>query len=286
MTRPSPPLATQSAPLFAQVRWASRDDRIEYVRIAPQRREQPLLVFMHEGLGSVAMWRDFPRALCEAAGCRGLVVSRRGYGQSSARARHEKWPVDFMHHQAREFLPAFFETIGHDTAADQPWFYGHSDGGSIALIYAASFPERVGGLIVVAPHIFVEDITVASIETAKDGYATTGLRDKLARYHADPDSAFWGWNDIWLDPAFRQWDIQSLLPGIGCPLLAIQGYDDEYGTMAQIDGIAAAVPQAELAKLHDCGHSPHRDQPAELMLAVTAFLRRHTGVRSEPAENT
>lgn len=272
-----------AASQFATVRWSGREDRIEYVHLAPERRDRPLLVFLHEGLGSVAMWKDFPRALCEAAGCRGLVLSRWGYGLSSPRALHERWPVDFMHHQADAFLPAFFEAIDVDTTKDRPWFYGHSDGGSIALIHAATQPERVGGLVVAAPHIFVEDITVASIEQAKDGYVTTDLRSKLARYHADPDSAFWGWNDVWLDPDFRRWDIRALLPLIRCPVLAIQGHDDEYGTMAQIDGIARAVPDAELLKLYDCGHAPHRDQPAQLMQGVAGFMRRHLATKTPEA---
>lgn len=280
------PATLQGAVQFADVNWAGRQHRIEYVRIAPERREQPLLVFLHEGLGSVTMWKDFPRALCEAVGCRGLVLSRWGYGQSSPRQGHEKWPVEFMHHQARHFLPAFFEAIGHDTATDRPWFYGHSDGGSIALIHAASFPARVGGIVVAAPHIFVEEITTSSIEKARDGYVTTDLRAKLARYHADPDSAFWGWNDVWLDPDFKRWNIEALLPQIRCPVLAIQGHDDEYGTMAQIDGIAAAVPQAQLLKLDDCGHSPHRDQPAQVMLAVAGFVHRHAAPAAAPLSPT
>ena len=260
----------------ATVRWnAGREHRIEHVKIAPERCDRPLLVFLHEGLGSVAMWRDFPRALCEATGCRGLVVSRWGYGRSSPRESRERWPVEFMHDQARSFLPAFFEAVGVDAATDRPWFYGHSDGGSIALIYAASFPDRVAGVIAAAPHIFVEDITVASIEKAREAYISTDLRGKLARYHADPDSAFWGWNDVWLDPAFRRWSIERLLPSIRCPVLAVQGEDDEYGTMAQVDGIAAVVPQAELLKLSACGHAPHRDQPAQVIAAVTRFLHRH-----------
>lgn len=260
---------------FARVRWSGREHCIEHVWLHPARTRRPLLVFLHEGLGSVAMWKDFPAQLCDAVGCRGLVLSRWGYGQSSPRPGHERWPVDFMHQQARDFLPAFFEAVGVDVARERPWFYGHSDGGSIALLYAAFYPEVPGGLIVAAPHIFVEDKTVASIEKARDGYVTTSLRSKLARYHADPDSAFWGWNDVWLDPDFRRWDIRSLLGSIRCPVLAVQGYDDEYGTMAQIDGIAERAPRTELLKLHDCGHSPHRDQPALLARAVAAFVQRH-----------
>jgi pimeloyl-ACP methyl ester carboxylesterase len=257
---------------FIDVAWNGRRDRIEYAWVAPQRRDQPLLVFLHEGLGSLTMWRDFPWHVCEAAGCRGLVFSRWGYGQSSPRAGHEKWPVDFMHHQARDFLPAFFEALGLDSVNDKPWLYGHSDGGSIALIHAASFPERVAGIVVAAPHTFVEDISIASIENAKDGYVTTDLRSKLTRYHADPDSAFWGWNDIWLDPRFESWTIESLLPSIRSPVLAIQGVDDEYGTMAQIDGIAAALPGTRLLKLQECGHSAHRDQPEQVISATIEFI--------------
>ncbi len=279
---------TGQASEFIDVAWNGRRDRIEHAWVAPQRRDQPLIVFLHEGLGSVAMWRDFPSQVCEAAGCRGLVFSRWGYGQSSPRQMHERWPVDFMHHQAREFLPAFFEALGLDVAADKPWLYGHSDGGSIALIHAASFPERVAGIVVAAPHTFVEDISITSIENAKDGYVTTDLRSKLARHHADPDSAFWGWNDIWLDPAFKDWDIRALLGDIRCPVLAIQGIDDEYGTMAQIDAIAAARPATELLKLPDCGHSPHRDHPAAVAQAVARFMSRHRAAApgrqpSEPA---
>ncbi len=260
---------------FIDVAWRDRQDRIEYTWLAPQRTNRPLLVFLHEGLGSVAMWKDFPAQLCEAAQCRGLVFSRWGYGQSSPRGGHERWPVDFMHHQAHDFLPAFFNALGLDTRRERPWLYGHSDGGSIALLHAAQFANSVGGLIVAAPHTFVEDLSVRSIEQARDGYVSTDLRSKLARYHADPDSAFWGWNDVWLAPEFRRWDIRDELTGIRCPVLAVQGIDDEYGTMAQIEAIAAAVPHTQLLKLHDCGHSPHRDHPAQLAMAVTGFMRRH-----------
>ncbi|WP_371820379.1 alpha/beta fold hydrolase [Verticiella alkaliphila] len=265
---------------FVTVDWNGRSDRIEYQRISAERRDAPLLVFLHEGLGSITMWRDFPRQLCEAAGCRGLVFSRWGYGASSPRGGHERWPVDFMHHQAQDFLPAFFAALGIDTRQDRPWLYGHSDGASIALLHAAACPAHVAGVIVAAPHIVVEDMTIRSIEQARDGYVTTSLRSKLARYHDDPDSAFWGWNDVWLDPAFRAWNIQGSLPGIQCPILAVQGHDDEYGTMAQIEGIAAAVPHCELLKLADCGHSPHRDQPSAVILATTEFLRRHRTVHN------
>ena len=257
-----------------------RAQRLEYAWIDGAHADAPLIVFLHEGLGSVAMWRDFPEALCAAAGVRGLVFSRYGYGRSTPRPATEKWPVDFMHVQARTVLPALFEQLGIE---DPSWLFGHSDGASIALLYAAAFPDRVAGLVAVAPHVFVEDVSVASIEQARVAYEATDMREKLARYHDDPDSAFRGWNDIWLDPAFRAWNIEQCLPRIRCPVLAVQGEGDEYGTMAQIDAIARLVPHARLLKLPACGHSPHRDQPAALTKAVVAFLNERRRVPLHPA---
>lgn len=245
---------------------------IEVAWVGANDPQVPLLVFLHEGLGSVSMWRDFPHQLCEAAGVRGLVYSRPGYGRSTPRRSDERWGLDFMHVQAREVLPALLQALGVDTLAAPPWLFGHSDGGSIALIHASSFPQRVAGAIVMAPHILVEEFGLASIREARDAYRKTDLRDRLARHHADVDSAFRGWNDIWLDPAFPTWSIEDLLPAIRCPLLAIQGHDDQYGTMEQIEGIARRAPQTELLKLAHCGHSPHRDQPAAVIAAAKRFL--------------
>ncbi len=245
---------------------------IEYGKIGVHEASAPLLIFLHEGLGSVAMWRDFPAKLCEAIGCRGLVYSRPGYGKSTPRPRDEKWGVDFMHAHARDVLPPFLAAIGIDIERDKTWLFGHSDGGSIALIHAALFPQNVAGVIVAAPHIFVEDISVTSITQTREIYLQTDLRSKLTRYHHDVDSAFYGWNDIWLNPEFRSWSIEALLPQITCPLLAIQGVNDEYGTMAQIDGIARALPHAQLVKLENCGHSPHRDQPQAVIDSVRTFI--------------
>ncbi len=259
---------------FATLRVAGRDVRLEYAWVGGAGAGAPLVVFLHEGLGSLAMWKDYPAALCGAAGVRGLVYSREGYGASTPRPPAERWPVDFMHRQAHDVLPALFAHLAIDR---WPWLFGHSDGGSIALLYAAAYPDRVAGVIAVAPHLFVEDVSITSIDAARTAYGTTDLRARLARYHADPDSAFWGWNDIWLDPAFRSWNIEAALPSIRCPVLAVQGEDDEYGTMAQVEGVARLVPQARLVKLPACGHSPHRDQPAALTDAVVAFLRQHGG---------
>jgi pimeloyl-ACP methyl ester carboxylesterase len=257
---------------LAEINVGVRACAIEYVRIGATHPDAPIIIFLHEGLGSVSMWRDFPSQLCEAVGARGIVYSRPGYGQSTPRPHHEKWGVDFMHEHARDVLPAFLAAIGINTDCEKPWLLGHSDGASIALIHAALFPECIAGLIVAAPHIFVEEISVTSIAAARVAYESTDLKSKLARHHDDVDSAFYGWNDIWLDSAFRPWHIESLLPNIQCPLLAIQGVNDEYGTMAQIDGIARAVPHAQLVKIEHCGHSPHRDQPQTVIDAVQKFM--------------
>lgn len=259
---------------FAPVLVDGRDVSLEYRWIARERTSAPLLVFLHEGLGSVALWRDWPSMLCNAARARGLVYSRPGYGQSTPRPQDEKWPVDFMHTQAREVLPSFLRAVGVDMNSDPPWLIGHSDGGSIALIHAAGFPECVAGLAVLAPHVFVEDVSVSSIDRARETYLTTDWKVKLARYHSDPDSAFWGWNDIWLNPDFRRWNIEQLLPKVSKPVLAIQGEDDEYGTMAQIDSIAHHVRDARLLKLAACGHSPHRDQPQQVTDAIVNFIEQ------------
>lgn len=248
---------------------ASRSLDIEYNYVGSDAPNAPLIVFLHEGLGSVSMWRDFPQTLCDAAGARGLVYSRAGYGRSTPRAADERWGVDFMHAQAKDVLPALLHALRVDKS---PWLFGHSDGGSIALIHAATFPSKVAGVIALAPHLFVEDVSVTSIANTREAYLTTALKSKLARFHNDVDSAFWGWNNIWLNPAFRTWDIEALLPRITCPVLAIQGFDDEYGTMAQIDRIADALPHAQLLKLEHCGHSPHRDQPDAVVNAVRKFI--------------
>jgi pimeloyl-ACP methyl ester carboxylesterase len=255
-----------------------RQIRLEVRWLNAGRHDRSLVVFLHEGLGSVSMWRDFPARLCEAGDWRGLVVSRYGYGRSTPRPSQEKWGVDFMHRQAREALPALFDVleIGPGRRHGAPWLLGHSDGGSIALIHAASFPASVAGIVVVAPHIVVEDLSVTSIEATRRAYLETDLRSRLARYHDDVDSAFWGWNDIWLDPAFRQWDLRPLLASIRCPVLAVQGEDDEYGTMAQIEGIHRYAPQTVLLKLAACGHSPHRDQPGPLTDAAVRFINAKT----------
>lgn len=239
---------------------------LEYQWVGVAGSAHPTVVFLHEGLGSIALWKDFPERFCAAGGLRGLVYSRNGYGRSTPRPREERWPVDFMHRQAWRVLPALLAELG----IERPWLFGHSDGGSIALLHAARHP--VSGLVVAAPHIMVEDLSVASIAEARTAYLQGGLRERLARYHDDIDSAFWGWNDIWLDPAFRAWDIREHLAAIDAPILAVQGEDDEYGTLEQIRGIARLAPRTRLLVLPDCGHSPHRDQAGRLIDAATRFM--------------
>jgi pimeloyl-ACP methyl ester carboxylesterase len=176
-----------------------------------------------------------------------------------------------MHRQADQLLPAFFRAL----KVEQPvWLFGHSDGASIALLYAAMFPEQVAGAILLAPHCFVEDLTIVNIAAARAAYLQTDLRQRLAKYHADPDSAFWGWNDIWLNPEFRAWCIDDHLAALDCPLLLVQGSDDEYGTLEQVRRIARQVRQCELLELADCGHSPQRDQKDRLIEAVGSFFQR------------
>ncbi len=259
---------------IVELDWGERRVHIEHRWLRRADTDAPLLVFLHEGLGSVSMWRDFPDALCEALQCRGLVYSRPGYGQSTPRAADEAWELDFMHRQAYDVLPALLTALGVDSATDKPWLFGHSDGGSIALLYAARFPDRVAGTVVMAPHILVEEKSVSSIADARTAYLQTDLRQRLARHHADVDSAFWGWNDIWLKPAFRGWNITQDLPFITCPLLAIQGVNDEYGTLEQVRGIARLTPQCKVVELADCGHSPHRDRPDRVIAAVSDFYQR------------
>jgi pimeloyl-ACP methyl ester carboxylesterase len=261
---------------FVEIDWRGRRVRIEHAWLNRKRGDAPLIVFLHEGLGSLSMWRDFPQRLCDAVGARGLVYSRPGYGRSTPRDPQEFWDLDFMHRQAHEVLPAFLAAVGVDAARAKPWLFGHSDGGSITLLYAARFPDALAGAIVLAPHILVEDLSVASIEQARVAYETTELRARLAKYHDDVDSAFWGWNRIWLHPPFKQWSIEEEIRTIACPLLAVQGLDDEYGTLEQIRGIARRVPTAQLLELPDCGHSPHRDQPDALIRAVADFLPHAT----------
>lgn len=245
-----------------------QDVALETLHI-PGPADRPTLVFLHEGLGSVALWRDWPRTLCQRLGLAGLVYSRQGYGQSDPRPDvrgQGRLGPDYMHREALAVLPALLHACG----IDRPVLLGHSDGGTIALLHAAHQP--VTACMVMAPHVMVEDVSVRAITAAREAYQTGPLRSRLAPFHADVDGAFWQWNDVWLSPAFRSYDIRQEISAITAPLLAIQGEDDPYGTMAQIDEIAVAVPHAHRVKLAPCGHSPHRDQPEAVASAIEDFL--------------
>jgi pimeloyl-ACP methyl ester carboxylesterase len=241
------------------------------------------IVFLHEGLGSVAMWRDFPMQLCQATGRAGLVYSRRGYGQSDSvpdvRGQGCLQP-DYMHKEATQVLPELLRLCD----IQKPILLGHSDGGTIALLHAAQFETQT--CIVMAPHLFVEDISIKAITAARQAYETGDLRQRLRKFHANVDNAFWQWNDIWLSSEFRSFNIEEECKQITCPILAIQGHDDPYGTMAQIDALGgvehdfknqiALYPAKNmrrvLFKLEQCGHSLHRDQTAQMLTVMKRFL--------------
>lgn len=245
--------------------------RLDYLRISPGGEagaDRSTLVFLHEGLGSVEMWRDFPARAAAATGCEAVVYSRWGYGKSEPLSGDRG--VGYMHDEGLEALPEVLDALG----VRRPILVGHSDGGSIALICAGTRRRPVAGLFLLAAHLIVEDITVASIAAARVAYQTTDLREKLARYHADVDSAFWGWNRIWLHPDFRRWNIEGLVRGVDCPVLALQGEDDEYGTPDQLARISALVKGAETRLVPRCRHSPHRDQPDLVLEALAGFVRR------------
>ena len=231
------------------------------------------LVFLHEGLGSVAMWRDWPRTLCHITGRAGWIYSRRGYGQSDpvpdVRNTGRLRP-DYMHEEAWTVLPALLKAL----AIEQPVLVGHSDGGSIALLHASRHP--VSACIVLAPHVMVEEVSVRAIEQAGASFKTGDLRERLARYHADVDGAFWQWNDIWLSPAFRAFDIRADCTRIAAPVLALQGVDDPYGSLQQIEQICLPSHQIERLTLTPCGHSPHREQADATTRAIADFLARIT----------
>ena len=234
----------------------------------PRRDGQPTLVFLHEGLGSVSAWGDFPARLAHETGCGILVYSRYGYGKSTVLA--EPFGIEYMHREAIETLPAVLA----DLQVSDPVLVGHSDGASIALIYAGEGDNPVRALVLEAPHVFVERVSVEAIAKIKADYeSSSDLRDRLARHHTDPDRTFHGWNGIWLDPEFLNWNIEGYLPGIECPTLVVQGEDDEYGTAAQVEAIERrSGGPVEKLMLENCGHSPHRDQAEATLQAMAAFL--------------
>ena len=227
----------------------------------------PPLVFLHEGLGCIETWRGFPAAVHVALDHPpALVYSRAGYGHSGPATMPR--PVTYMHHEADVVLPELLAATG----IERPLLVGHSDGASITLLHAGAGHD-VAGLVLLAPHVVVEDVTIDAIVTARDAYAATDLRDRLSRYHDDVDGAFRGWNDVWLSPDFRSWDITDRLANITAPVLVIQGADDAYGTARQIELITGGVRgPCSRVLLDGVGHAPHLEAPEATLAAVTDFV--------------
>jgi pimeloyl-ACP methyl ester carboxylesterase len=240
--------------------------RIEVIEFRPTHPDALTIVMLHEGLGSVSAWRHFPERVAKATECRVVAYSRQGYGKSDKLTA--VWTPAFMHHEGEAVLPSLLERID----APVPVLLGHSDGGSISLLHAAARPKAVKGLILQAPHVFVEDLTVRSIQALHDAYGTSDLREKMARHHRHPEELFRAWTGIWLDPAFRRWNIEDRLKNIRCPALVIQGEDDEYGTREQVESIKRHVRGTQTLMLPNCGHAPHRDQPDAVLASITDFV--------------
>jgi pimeloyl-ACP methyl ester carboxylesterase len=238
------------------------DRRIEGVELAGDPDRRPL-VLLHEGLGSVGLWRGFPEALCKATGRRVLAFSRFGHGRSEPPPK-PRTPA-FFHEEALDVLPVLLAEHG----AGAPVLVGHSDGASIALIYASRHP--VTGLVLLAPHVIVEERTVAAIRRTRESYDNGGLRERMARHHDDPDAAFWGWCDVWLDPAFRDWTLEPEAGDVTAPTLLIQGADDPYGTLDQIDRIEARVRGPVRRMVLAGGHAPHAEHEDAVVAAIATF---------------
>lgn len=247
------------------------DVRLEYRRIGDKPDDSLTLVFLHEGLGSVAMWKDFPDRVAEITGLNAFIYSRQSYGKSSALPLPRE--VNYSEGEAVDVLPRVLNAA----SIHNPLFIGHSDGGSIALIYAgADKLPKPAGLILMAPHVFNEDISTLGIQLAKQAYEQGDLKSRLAAYHDDVDNAFWRWNEIWLHEDFQRWNIEEFLPGISVPVLHIQGENDEYGTVAQAEAIQAQCSgTVEILMLEDCGHSPFRDQTQSSLDGICSFIDRH-----------
>ena len=243
----------------------------------PSPDDAPTIVMLHEGLGSVAQWKTFPEALAHATGFGVMAYSRAGYGQSSPAALPR--PLDYMTREALDVLPHVLDAIRFRRGL----LLGHSDGASIAAIYAGSIEDfRVRGLVLMAPHFFTEATGLAAITAAKTAFGAGDLRTRLARYHADPDNAFRGWNDAWLDPGFRDWNIEEVIAYLRVPVLAIQGRDDQYGTPAQLDALQdGAYAPVEIALLADCQHAPHLEQAEVTVARIADFVRRLEAIEAE-----
>src|ERR1700726_3125086 len=256
---------------------------LEYRMIGPLPEHAPAIVMLHEGLGSAGLWGDFPEKLQAATGAGVFVYSRAGYGASSPVKLPR--PLDYMHIEALDVLPKLLDQIGFRRGL----LLGHSDGASIAAIYAgANQDHRVQGVVMIAPHFIVEDVSVTSIAEIKKAYETTDLKTKLERWHRDVDNAFYGWNDAWLDPKFRGWDISEYLAYIRVPVAILQGSDDQYGTIRQIEiAREECYCPVDVTILPGAGHSPHREAPEATLDAISEFAERilhiHEGSKGRAA---
>jgi len=262
-----------------EVQWVdANEQRLEAAVWGPAPADAPTLVMLHEGLGSLAHWKDFPKTLAESTGFGVLAYSRAGYGWSSAATLPR--PLDYMTREATECLPRVLDAVGFRRGV----ILGHSDGATIAAIHAGTMQDfRVRGVCLMAPHFFTEPQGLSAIADAKVAFESGDLREKLARYHADPVAAFRGWNDAWLDPAFAEWNVEKVISYLRVPVLAIQGRDDPYGSLAQLRALdEGAYSPVELVVLDGCGHAPHRECPEDTVAAISDFLVRLEALEAEP----
>jgi pimeloyl-ACP methyl ester carboxylesterase len=255
----------------AGIRFVELDGRLEVLDLPAARPGRPPILLLHEGLGSVSMWRDFPVQLAAATGCRVVAYSRHGFGRSSPRTR--PWTPRFVHEEALEVVPALRQAL----RMDNPVLLGHSTGASVALVHAGAAGWPVAGVVAMAPLTDVQQSNVESITRARRTYETTDWRSKLARHHDDVDAVFYGWNDTWLRPDFRSWNLRADLRGIRAPIVAILGCEDEYATPDQVEAIreeARAAASFDFLHLERCGHAPHRDWPEAVLQSVEQLLGR------------
>jgi pimeloyl-ACP methyl ester carboxylesterase len=250
-------------------RFIDLDGKLEYLDLPAARKDRPEILLLHEGLGSVSMWRDFPQRIAAATGSRTVAWSRHGFGRSSPRTR--PWTPRFVHEEALDVIPRLRSAL----AIERPMLVGHSTGASMALVHAGANRWPVAAVVAMAPLTNVEDSNVASIEAARRLYETSAWRERLARHHDDVDAVFYGWNDTWLRPDFATWNLRADLPGIRAPILAILGTGDEYSTPSQVELIRTLARKSagfEFLHLDNCGHAPHRDQPAAVLAAAVRLL--------------
>lgn len=253
---------------------------LEYFCCGPSPQDAPTFILLHEGLGCVKLWREFPHQLAERTGMGVFVFSRKGYGKSSPVSLPR--PLDYMSREATQELPMVLDAIGLERGV----LLGHSDGATISAVYAGSIEDfRIRGLILMAPHFFAEPIGLNAIRKAKENYVKSDLREKLARYHDDPDMAFNGWCNAWLDPDFMEWDVSDVIDYFRIPVLAIQGTDDQYGTLAQIETIEANIySPLDTLILEDCGHAPHLEAADKTLSAIAEYAERLQRLETEKVE--